>query len=215
MERFELINKSVFIILFFSLLVFWPYMYFGYLKYLLISICLGCVFWFLGRIKYDEKYFKYVLLVFSIILFYSIGGIYLSVKSGWLNILIILLIFMVVDLFLSLGKISSMQKKYKNNIVSDNNLDQYSCDFELDYGKVWGDGIFYKVVFISYLFFVGPYFIIINPVYEFYAGEMMSGLKSNLYVYAVILLILIVWEYTLKRLYFFSGLNYEFTNKIK
>lgn len=210
MKRFESINKSIFIILFFSLLVFWPYVHSGYLKYLIMSICISFVFWFLGRVNYEEKYFKYVLLIFSIILFYSIGGIYLSIKNGWLNIVIFISVFMAIDLFLSLGKISSMQKKYKENIVINNNLDQYSCDFELNYGKVWGDGVFYKVVFISYIFFIGPYFIIINPVYEFYAGEMMGGIKSNLYMYAVILLILIVWEYTLKRIYFFSGLNYKF-----
>ena len=117
---------------------------------------------------------------------------------------------MIIDFVLSFRKIKSMQCKYKNNIVSNENLDQYSCDFEMKNGKVWGDGGFFKTVFLLYLFFIGPYFIVLNPVYDFYAGEMMVGIKSNLYMYAVILLILIVWEYTLKRIYFFSGLNYKF-----
>jgi len=214
MKKFELINKSIFIISFFSLLVFWSYMQFGYLKYLLSSIFLGCFFWFLGRIHYKKYYFKYVFLIFSIILFYSFGAIYLTVKNGWLSIVACLLVFMLIDLVLSFGKIKKMQNLYKNNIVVNDNLDQYSCDFELEHGKVWGDGMGFKIVFILYMFFIGPYFIVLNPLYSFNAGDMMGGIKSSLYMYAVILLILIVWEYTLKRIYFFSGLNYTFTRSV-
>lgn len=210
MRKFELINKSIFIISFFSLLVFWSYVEFGYLKYLLFSIFFGCIFWLLGRINYEKYYFKYVLLIFLIILFYSFGAIYLTVKIGWFDIFACLLVFMIIDFSLSISKIKNMQHKYKDNIIVNDNLDQYSCDFELENGKVWGDGGFFKIIFISYVFVIGPYFIILNPLYSFDAGEMMGGIKSNLYMYAVILLILIVWEYTLKRIYFFSGLNYKF-----
>lgn len=210
MKKFELIDKSIFIICLFALLVFWSYLHYGYFVYLCISILLGCIFWFLGRITYSKYYFKFVFLIFSIILIYSFGAIYLTVKNGWGTIFILIFMFMIVDLYFSIGKINRMQEKYKDNIVMDGNLDRYSYDFEIENGKVWGDGGFYKIIFMSFLFIIGPYFIIINPYYEFYAGEMMSGVKSNLYVYAVILLILLVWEYTLKRIYFFSGLNYTF-----
>ncbi|MDM1311588.1 hypothetical protein HXZ79_10020 [Acinetobacter indicus] len=213
MKKFELINKSIFIISFFSLLVFWSYVQFGYLKYLLASIFLGCIFLVLGRNNYKKYYFKYVLLIFSIILFYSFGAIYLTVKNGWFEIFVCLLVFIVIDLYLSIGKIKDMQHKYKNNSIIDDNLDQFSCDFELANGKVWGDGRFFKIIFVSYVFVIGPYFIILNPLYRFDAGEMMNGIKSNLYMYAVILLILVVWEYTLKRIYFFSGLEYKFKNE--
>ncbi|WP_180057447.1 hypothetical protein [Acinetobacter sp. YH12227] len=89
-------------------------------------------------------------------------------------------------------------------------MDKYSYDFELKNGKVWGDGLFFQIVLFIYMLFIGPYFIIINPPFNFYAGDMMEGIKSNLSIYAIILMILIFWEYTLKRFYFFSGLNYKF-----
>ncbi len=76
--------------------------------------------------------------------------------------------------------------------------------------KSLGGSLFSQMAIVSYMLFIGPYFIVINSPFEFYAGEMMSGIKSNLSVYAIILMVLIFWEFTLKRFYFFSGLNYKF-----
>lgn len=74
----------------------------------------------------------------------------------------------------------------------------------------FGGSLFSQMAIVSYMLFIGPYFIVINSPFEFYAGEMMSGIKSNLSIYAIILMVLIFWEFTLKRFYFFSGLNYKF-----
>ncbi|KAB0627562.1 hypothetical protein F7P75_06545 [Acinetobacter gandensis] len=141
----------------------------------------------------------------------SLGAIYLTSNDGWLTIFKFLFFILGLDLLLTLNKMKKNQNKYKhNNFISDGNLDKYSYDFELKNGKVWGDGLFFQIVLFIYMLFIGPYFIIINPPFNFYAGDMMEGIKSNLSIYAIILMILIFWEYTLKRFYFFSGLNYKF-----
>ncbi|QIC71108.1 hypothetical protein [Acinetobacter indicus] len=214
MKKFELINKSVFMILFFILLVIYSYVHKGYSFLLILSIILGFFFWFLGRFNYIKFYFKFVLLNVLIVFFYVLGGVYLTIIEGWGIIFVFLLLFFLIDFSLSIKKIKRMQKHYKlNNTVIDNNLDNYTHDFEVEHGKVWGDGIFFQFGLISYMFVIGPYFIIINSPFYFDAGGLMLGIKSNAFVYFGILLMLILWEYSLKRFYFFSGLEYKFKNE--
>lgn len=211
MKKFELINKSLLSTVAFLLLPFWSYLYFGYFWILLLGVLTSFILWILGRYNYNNKYFIFLFLNVSTVLIISLGAIYLTSNDGWLTIFKFLFFILGLDLLLTLNKMKKNQNKYKhNNFISDGNLDKYSYDFELKNGKVWGDGLFFQIVLFIYMLFIGPYFIIINPPFNFYAGDMMEGIKSNLSIYAIILMILIFWEYTLKRFYFFSGLNYKF-----
>ncbi|MGE8653947.1 MAG: hypothetical protein ACN6NV_09420 [Acinetobacter gandensis] len=211
MKRFELINKSIIFVILFLMLPFWSYLYFGYFWILLLGVLTSFILWILGRYNYNNKYFIFLFLNVSTVLIISLGAIYLTSNDGWLTIFKFLFFILGLDLLLTLNKMKKNQNKYKhNNFISDGNLDKYSYDFELKNGKVWGDGLFFQIVLFIYMLFIGPYFIIINPPFNFYAGDMMEGIKSNLSIYAIILMILIFWEYTLKRFYFFSGLNYKF-----
>lgn len=211
MKRFELINKSIIFVILFLMLPFWSYLYFGYFWILLLGVLTSFILWILGRYNYNNKYFIFLFLNVSMVLIISLGAIYLTSNDGWLTIFKFLFFILGLDLLLTLNKMKKNQNKYKhNNFISDGNLDKYSYDFELKNGKVWGDGLFFQIVLFIYMLFIGPYFIIINPPFNFYAGDMMEGIKSNISIYAIILMILIFWEYTLKRFYFFSGLNYKF-----
>lgn len=211
MKRFELINKSIIFVILFLMLPFWSYLYFGYFWIILLGVLTSFILWILGRYNYNNKYFIFLFLNVSTVLIISLGAIYLTSNDGWLTIFKFLFFILGLDLLLTLNKMKKNQNKYKhNNFISDGNLDKYSYDFELKNGKVWGDGLFFQIVLFIYMLFIGPYFIIINPPFNFYAGDMMEGIKSNLSIYAIILMILIFWEYTLKRFYFFSGLNYKF-----
>ena len=211
MKRFELINKSIIFVILFLMLPFWSYLYFGYFWILLLGVLTSFILWILGRYNYNNKYFIFLFLNVSTVLIISLGAIYLTSNDGWLTIFKFLFFILGLDLLLTLNKMKKNQNKYKhNNFISDGNLDKYSYDFELKNGKVWGDGLFFQIVLFIYMLFIGPYFIIINPPFNFYAGDMMEGIKSNLSIYVIILMILIFWEYTLKRFYFFSGLNYKF-----
>lgn len=215
MKKFELINKSIFFVIIFLMLPFWSYLFFGYLNWLIFGVFLSVFFWFMARNNYDNKYFIFLFLNVLIVLFVSLGAIYLSSKDGWLTIYKFLFLILGIDFLLTLNKMRKMQKIYKeNNFVLDGNLDNYSYEFESRNGKVWGDGLFFQLILISYMLIIGPYFIVINSPFSYYAGEMLRGVKSNLSVYAIILMILIFWEYTLKRFYFFSGLNYTFTRSV-
>ena len=211
MKRFELINKSIIFVILFLMLPFWSYLYFGYFWILLLGVLTSFILWILGRYNYNNKYFIFFFLNVSTVLIISLGAIYLTSNDGWLTIFKFLFFILGLDLLLTLNKMKKNQNKYKhNNFISDGNLDKHSYDFELKNGKVWGDGLFFQIVLFIYMLFIGPYFIIINPPFNFYAGDMMEGIKSNLSIYVIILMILIFWEYTLKRFYFFSGLNYKF-----
>ena len=204
MKRFELINKSIIFVILFLMLPFWSYLYFGYFWILLLGVLTSFILWILGRYNYNNKYFIFLFLNVSTVLIISLGAIYLTSNDGWLTIFKFLFFILGLDLLLTLNKMKKNQNKYKhNNFISDGNLDKYSYDFELKNGKVWGDGLFFQIVLFIYMIFIGPYFIIINPPFNFYAGDMMEGIKSNLSIYAIILMILIFWEYTLKRFYFF------------
>ncbi|MCL6238857.1 hypothetical protein M5F66_11060 [Acinetobacter sp. ANC 5033] len=211
MKKFELINKSLLATVAFLLLPFWSYLYYGYFWILLLGSLTICVSWLFGRLNYNNKYFIFLYLIIFLISLLMLGAVYLTLNNDWITILKYMFLFFILDTVLNLSKIKKMQKKYKDdNFVVDGNLDGYSADFEEKNGKVWGDSLFAQMAIVSYMLFIGPYFIVINSPFEFYAGEMMPGIKSNLSVYAIILMILIFWEFTLKRFYFFSGLNYKF-----
>ncbi|WP_180000577.1 hypothetical protein [Acinetobacter sp. YH12239] len=214
MKKFELINKSILFVVIFIMLPFWSYQYYGYLIWLIFGFGLSILFWLLARKNYNNKYFIFLFLNVFIIFLLAFGAIYLTSKDGWQVIFKYLFLILVVDFLLSFNRIKRGQRKFKeNNFINGGNLDDYSYNFELTYGKVWGDGLFFQIVLFLYMLFIGPYYIVINSPFEFYAGEMMEGIKSNLSVYAIILMILLFWEYALKRFYFFSGLNYKFDNK--
>ena len=104
MKKFELINKSVFMILFFILLVIYSYVHKGYSFLLILSIILGFFFWFLGRFNYIKFYFKFVLLNVLIVFFYVLGGVYLTIIEGWGIIFVFLLLFFLIDFYLSIKK---------------------------------------------------------------------------------------------------------------
>lgn len=215
MKKFELANKSIVFFMIFIMLPFWVYTFYGYFYIILFGVFLSIFICFVSKKKYGKSYFNLLFISVLFLVVISLGAIYLTTKDGWLTILKYLFIFLTIDFCLTVKKMNLMQKKYKYNVVCDDNLDKYSISFEVKNGKVWGDGLFFQIGLFLYMIIIGPYFIVINSPFTYYAGDMMAGLKSNLSVYAIILMVLIFWEYTLKRFYFFGGLNYEFKNKIK
>ena len=91
-------------ILFFILLVIYSYVHKGYSFLLILSIILGFFFWFLGRFNYIKFYFKFVLLNVLIVFFYVLGGVYLTIIEGWGIIFVFLLLFFLIDFYLSIKK---------------------------------------------------------------------------------------------------------------
>lgn len=88
----------------------------------------------------------------------------------------------------------------------DNNYDGFSSDFELEHGKVWGVGFgLFNLVYILYMFVVGPYFFIFNFKNYFDVNNIVMEWKVGFVIYALVLLFLILWEYIFKRLIFSKG----------
>ncbi|WP_275905040.1 hypothetical protein [Acinetobacter beijerinckii] len=142
-------------------------------------------------------------------IFFAVFTIVLILKSYAVFIIFPIFIYTVLDYIFFEIKLEKILIKFlkEDLFVLDNNYDGFSSDFELEHGKVWGVGFgLFNLVYILYMFVVGPYFFIFNFKNYFDVNNIVMEWKVGFVIYALVLLFLILWEYTFKRLIFFKRL---------
>lgn len=212
MKKYELINKSFLALLIFIVPLSLIYISSNSILYLFVFLFFGVVFTFLGRASLDrsgQKYFMYVILNATVLLFFCVFTLILSLKNYAIFIFLPLFVYFILDYIFFEIKLKKILMDFlkEDFLVSDNNYDDFSSDFELKHGKVWGVGLgMFTIVYVLYMFVVGPYFFIFKFKNYFDVGNIVMGWKVGFIVYALVLLLLILWEYTFKRLIFFKRL---------
>jgi len=212
MKKYELINKSFLALLIFVIPLSFIYIFSNSIIYLFVFLFFGVVFTFLGRAALGisgQKYFMYVILNAIVLLFFCVFTIVLSLKEYAIFILFPVFIYILIDYIFFEIKLKKILMGFlkENLLISDNNYDDFSSDFELKHGKVWGVGIgLFTLVYVLYMFVIGPYFFIFKFTSYFDTNNIVMGWKVGFVIYALVLLFLILWEYTFKRLIFFKRL---------
>lgn len=212
MKKYELINKSFLALLIFIVPLSLIYISSNSILYLFVFLFFGVVFTFLGRASLDrsgQKYFMYVILNATVLLFFCVFTLILSLKNYAIFIFLPLFVYFILDYIFFEIKLKKILMDFlkEDFLVADNNYDDFSSDFELKHGKVWGVGLgMFTIVYVLYMFVVGPYFFIFKFKNYFDVGNIVMGWKVGFIVYALVLLLLILWEYTFKRLIFFKRL---------
>ncbi|MCH7341587.1 hypothetical protein [Acinetobacter higginsii] len=212
MKKYELINKSFLALLIFIVPLSLIYISSNSVFYLFVFLFFGVVFTFLGRASLDrsgQEYFMYVILNAAVLLFFCIFTLILSLKNYAIFIFLPLFVYFILDYIFFEIKLKKILMDFlkEDCLVSDNNYDDFSSDFELKHGKVWGVGLgMFTIVYVLYMFVVGPYFFIFKFKNYFDVDNIVMGWKVGFIVYALVLLLLILWEYTFKRLIFFKRL---------
>lgn len=212
MKKYELINKSFLALLIFIVPLSLIYISSNSVFYLFVFLFFGVVFTFLGRASLDrsgQEYFMYVILNAAVLLFFCVFTLILSLKNYAIFIFLPLFVYFILDYIFFEIKLKKILMDFlkEDCLVSDNNYDDFSSDFELKHGKVWGVGLgMFTIVYVLYMFVVGPYFFIFKFKNYFDVDNIVMGWKVGFIVYALVLLLLILWEYTFKRLIFFKRL---------
>ncbi|ENX58521.1 MULTISPECIES: hypothetical protein [Acinetobacter] len=212
MKKYELINKSFLALLIFIVPLSLIYISSNSIFYLFFFLFFGVVFTFLGRASLDrsgQEYFMYVILNAAVLLFFCVFTLILSLKNYAIFIFLPLFVYFILDYIFFEIKLKKILMDFlkEDCLVSDNNYDDFSSDFELKHGKVWGVGLgMFTIVYVIYMFVVGPYFFIFKFKNYFDVDNIVMGWKVGFIVYALVLLLLILWEYTFKRLIFFKRL---------
>ncbi|MCH7305836.1 hypothetical protein MMP74_15855 [Acinetobacter sp. NIPH 1869] len=212
MKKYELINKSFLALLIFIVPLSLIYISSNSIFYLFFFLFFGVVFTFLGRASLDrsgQEYFMYVILNAAVLLFFCVFTLILSLKNYAIFIFLPLFVYFILDYIFFEIKLKKILMDFlkEDCLVSDNNYDDFSSDFELKHGKVWGVGLgMFTIVYVLYMFVVGPYFFIFKFKNYFDVDNIVMGWKVGFIVYALVLLLLILWEYTFKRLIFFKRL---------
>ncbi|MCU4576397.1 hypothetical protein KTJ34_03085 [Acinetobacter courvalinii] len=216
MKKYELINKSFLALLIFIIPLSFIYIFLNSIYYLFIFLSFGIVFTLLGRAALGnsgQKYFIYVTLNTFVLLFFCLFTLFLSLREYAIFIIFPVFIYIVLDYIFFKVKLNKILPRFlkESLLISDNNYDGFSSDFELKYGKVWSVGLgIFTMVYVLYMFVIGPYFFIFKFKNYFDVSNIVMGWKVGFIVYALVLLLLILWEYTFKRLIFFKRL---FANK--
>ncbi|WP_278491707.1 hypothetical protein [Acinetobacter gyllenbergii] len=212
MKKYELIHKSFLVLLIFVISLSFIYIFSNFIFCLFIFLFFGVLFTLQGRAALGvsgQKYFMYITLNAFLLFAFSAFTLVLSLKGHAIFVLFPIFIYIILDYIIFRIKLEGILIEFSkdNLVIVDNNYDDFSSEFELKYGKVWGVGLeIFTMVYVLYMFVVGPYFFIFKFKSYFDVDNITMGWKVGFVVYALVLLFLILWEYTFKRLIFFKRL---------